>query len=80
MIFKQNKIDGSCEILFSDEEKKIINDKQKIFLDAESFRHFGNVLIKMVADWNINFNDELKSKCSYLKNGEIILIENTPHF
>jgi hypothetical protein len=62
MIFKQNKIDGSCEILFSDEEKKIINDKQKIFLDAESFRHFGNVLIKMVADWNINFNDELKSR------------------
>tara|TARA_R110001599_G_scaffold68789_1_gene193706 strand:- start:474 stop:713 length:240 start_codon:yes stop_codon:yes gene_type:complete len=62
MIFKQNKIDGSCEILFSDEEKKIINDKQKIFLDAESFRHFGNVLIKMVADWNINFNDEFKSR------------------
>jgi hypothetical protein len=62
MIFKQNKIDGSCEILFSDEEKKIINDKQKIFLDAESFRHFGNVLMKMVADWNINFNDELKSR------------------
>ena len=62
MIFKQNKIDGSCEILFSDEEKKIINDKQKIFLDAESFRHFGNVLIKMVAEWNINFNDELKSR------------------
>ena len=62
MIFKKNKIDVSCEILFSDEEKKIINDKQKIFLDAESFRHFGNVLIKMVADWNINFNDELKSR------------------
>ena len=62
MIFKQNKIDGSCEILFSDEEKKIINDKQKIFLDAESFRHFGNVLMKMVADWNINFNDKLKSR------------------
>ena len=62
MIFKQNKIDGSCEILFSDEEKKIINDKQKIFLDAESFRHFGNVLMKMVADWNINFNDQLKSR------------------
>ena len=36
--------------------------EQKIFLDAESFRHFGNVLIKMVADWNINFNDELKSR------------------
>ena len=62
MIFKQNKTDGSCEILFSDEEKKIINDKQKIFLDAESLRHFGNVLMKMVADWNINFNDELKSR------------------
>ena len=60
MIFKQNKEDGSCEILFSENEIKIINEKKKFYLDAESLRHFGNVLMKMVADWNMNFNDELK--------------------
>ena len=59
MIFKQNKEDGSCEIIFSENEIKIINEKKKFYLDAESLRHFGNVLMKMVADWNINFNDEL---------------------
>jgi len=60
MIFKQNKEDGSCEIIFSENEIKIIKEKKKFYLDAESLRHFGNVLMKMVADWNMNFNDELK--------------------
>jgi hypothetical protein len=65
MIFKQNKEDGSCEIIFSDNEKKIINEQQKIFLDAESFKHFSNVLMKMVADWNMYFDDEFKNKTTY---------------
>ena len=60
MIFKQNKEDGSCEIIFSENEIKIIKEKKKFYLDAESLRHFGNVLMKMVADQNMNFNDELK--------------------
>lgn len=59
MIFKQNK-DGSCDIIFSEEEKKIITEKGKIYLTAESLRHFGNNLVKIVAEWNHNFNEELK--------------------
>ena len=58
MIFKQNK-DGSCDIVFSEEEKKIISEKGKIYLTAESLRHFGNNLVKIVAEWNKNFNEKL---------------------
>ena len=60
MIFKQNKKDGSCEIIFTENEIKILNEKKTIYLDAVSLRHFGNTLVKMVAEWNMNFNDELK--------------------
>ena len=44
MEFKQNKKDGSCEIIFSEKEKKIINDKGKLFLSATFLKHFGNYL------------------------------------
>tara|TARA_R100000805_G_C3575659_1_gene80616 strand:- start:485 stop:718 length:234 start_codon:yes stop_codon:yes gene_type:complete len=64
MVFKQNE-DGSCDIIFSEEEKKIILEKGKIYLTAESLRHFGNNLVKIVAEWNKNFNDKLKTTPSY---------------
>jgi hypothetical protein len=61
MIFKQKK-DGSCDIIFSWKELFIIIRKRKLTFSAEGLRHFGNILIKIVADWNINFNEDLKSK------------------
>tara|TARA_R100000458_G_C8225915_1_gene208967 strand:- start:838 stop:1059 length:222 start_codon:yes stop_codon:yes gene_type:complete len=64
MEFKQNKEDGSCEIIFSEKEKKIINDKGKLFLSAVFLKHFGNNLIKIVADWNLNFNEDVKKLIS----------------
>ena len=73
MEFKQNKKDGSCEIIFSEKEKKIINDKGKLFLSATFLKHFGNNLIKIVAEWNINFNEDvqkLTSKTSKMKDIE----------
>jgi len=73
MEFKQNKKDGSCEIIFSEKEKKIINDKGKLFLSATFLKHFGNNLIKMVAEWNINFNEDvqkLTSKSSKMEDIE----------
>ena len=73
MEFKQNKKDGSCEIIFSEKEKKIINDKGKLFLSATFLKHFGNNLIKIVAEWNINFNEDvqkLTSKSSKMENIE----------
>ena len=64
MEFKQNKKDGSCEIIFSEKEKKIINDKGKLFLSATFLKHFGNNLIKLVAEWNINFNEDVQKLTS----------------
>tara|TARA_E500000318_G_scaffold72448_1_gene67099 strand:+ start:3170 stop:3403 length:234 start_codon:yes stop_codon:yes gene_type:complete len=63
MKFNQFK-DGSCDIVFSEEEKKIIVNKGKITLTAESLRHFGNNLVKIVAEFNANFNKELQHKPS----------------
>ena len=59
MIFNQ-KEDGSCNIEFSEEGLKIIAKHKKIFIPAEGLRHFGNALVKMVADWNIHFNEDVK--------------------
>ena len=58
MIFKQYK-DGSCDIEFSKQERKIIQEKGKVTLSAISLRHFGNNLLKIVADFNKNFNKEI---------------------
>jgi hypothetical protein len=60
MIFKQYE-DGSCDIVFSFKEKLLILRKGKIHLSEEALRHFGNTLVKIVADWNIKFNDDIKN-------------------
>tara|TARA_E500000318_G_scaffold106688_1_gene114970 strand:- start:664 stop:894 length:231 start_codon:yes stop_codon:yes gene_type:complete len=59
MKFKQYD-DGSCDIIFSEEEKKIINQDGKIHLTEIFLRHFGNVLMKIVADWQLKFKEENK--------------------
>jgi hypothetical protein len=61
MIFKQYE-NGSCDIEFSKEELKRISKKKSIHLSAESLRHFGNNLVKIVADWQLKFNEEIKNK------------------
>jgi hypothetical protein len=64
MIFKQYE-NGSCDIEFSKEEIKILNEKGKIHLSDEALRHFGNKLVQMVSDWNLKFNEELKNKMTF---------------
>jgi hypothetical protein len=59
MIFKQYE-NGSCDIIFSKEEIKIIKKKQCIHLSDEALRHFGNHLVHVVSQWQIKFNDEVK--------------------
>tara|TARA_R100001591_G_scaffold104534_1_gene112259 strand:- start:309 stop:533 length:225 start_codon:yes stop_codon:yes gene_type:complete len=61
MQFKQKK-DGSCDMIFSWKEIFIIIRKKKLTFTAEGLRHFGNVLIKIVSEWNMNFNKELQTK------------------
>ena len=55
------KEDGSCDIIFEDHEVKIIQEKKKLHLQALTLKHFGNVIAKIVMDWNFNFNDEIKN-------------------
>ena len=57
----RQKEDGSGDIVFTEEEIKIINDNKKIYLSAESLRHFTNRLIKLVADLQFKFKDEIKT-------------------
>jgi|TARA_R110002020_G_C15903524_1_gene741218 hypothetical protein len=64
MNFKQHE-DGSCDWIFSDEEIKIINKNKKLILEAESLKHIGNTLVKIVSDWHQNFNSEIKGKYTY---------------
>jgi hypothetical protein len=51
----QNK-DGSCDIVFSWKEKFILLKKGKLHLPPETLRHFGNTLMKIVIQWNQNFD------------------------
>tara|TARA_R100000008_G_C3547863_1_gene148588 strand:- start:771 stop:1022 length:252 start_codon:yes stop_codon:yes gene_type:complete len=54
--------DGSADIIFEDDEVTILAQKKKLHLDAESLRHFGNVLVKIVSDWNMKFNKDIQQK------------------
>jgi hypothetical protein len=64
MKFKQYD-NGSCDIEFSVKERWLILKKGKIHLSDEALRHFGNNLVKMVSEWNLKFNEEVKNKITY---------------
>jgi hypothetical protein len=70
MIFKQYE-NGSCDIIFSKEEIKIIKKKQVLHLSDEALRHFGNYLVKIVTEWNMKFNPNIK-ELKTQENQEII--------
>jgi hypothetical protein len=64
MIFKQHE-DGSCDIIFSWKERLTLFRKGKLHLSDEMLRHFGNNLVRMVSDWNLKFNEEIKNTNTY---------------
>jgi hypothetical protein len=64
MKFKQYE-NGSCDIEFSFKERWIVLKKGKIHLSDEMLKHFGNSLVKIVADWNLKFNEEIKNKTTF---------------
>jgi len=55
MKFKQYD-NGSCDVEFSWKERFIVLKKGNIHLSDKYLRHFGNHLVKIVADWNLKFN------------------------
>lgn len=61
MKFKQYE-NGSCDIEFSWKERFRLFKKGKLHLSDETLRHFGNNLMKIVIDWQLKFNDDIKNK------------------
>jgi hypothetical protein len=53
------KDDGGCDLVFSDEEIKIINKHKRLRFTPFTFRHFGNVIVEMVARFQLFFDDKL---------------------
>jgi hypothetical protein len=64
MKFKQYN-DGSCDIEFSWKERFILFKKGKLHLSDGNLRHFGNNLVRIVADWQLKFSEEIKNKQTY---------------
>jgi hypothetical protein len=65
MKFKQYD-DGSCDIEFSWKERLILFKKGKLYLSDEDLRHFGNVLVKIVSDWQIKFKEDIANKQTFI--------------
>jgi hypothetical protein len=64
MIFNQKK-DGSCEIIFSEEEIKIITKHKKLHLTQKFLRHFSNTLVKISLEFNKKFNEKTKKVLTF---------------
>ena len=64
MKFKQYE-NGSCDIEFSWKERLLLFKKGKLHLSDEHLRHFGNSLVKIVADWQIKFKKDIANKQTF---------------
>jgi hypothetical protein len=64
MKFKQYE-NGSCDIEFSLKERLTLFRKGKLHLSDENLRHFGNNLVKMVADWQLKFNEDIVNRQTF---------------
>jgi len=74
VIFDQKK-DGSCEIIFSEEEIKIIKKYKKLYLTQEFLRHFSNTLVKMTIEFNKKFDEKTKQLTTF---SDTKIITNKP--
>ena len=67
MIINQLKDkDGSGEIIFNDDEIKIINDNKKILLSAEALKHCTNLFVSLAIECNKNFSKENAELTSHM--------------
>ena len=65
MKFKQYD-NGSCDIIFSWKERLLIFRKGKLHLSDENLKHFGNCLVKIVMDWQLQFNKDVANKQTFI--------------
>tara|TARA_E500000318_G_scaffold108493_1_gene119470 strand:- start:208 stop:441 length:234 start_codon:yes stop_codon:yes gene_type:complete len=67
MIINQLKDkDGSGEIIFNDDEIKIINDNKKILLSPEALKHCTNLFVSLAIECNKNFSKENAQLTSHM--------------
>ena len=64
MKFIQKK-DGSCDIVFSNEEIGVLNKYKKLQLSKESTKHFINNLSNIIFALNENLDEKTKNLMSY---------------
>lgn len=64
MKFNQ-KNDGSCDIVFTDEEIAVLVKYKKLQLPKESTKHFINNLSKIIFEMNDKLDPKLKNLASY---------------
>lgn len=65
MIIRQKK-DATAEILFSEEEIKILNKHKKLELSQEFLKHFMNLFMKVFVDFQKKMDEEHKNLMSYM--------------
>ena len=70
MQFRQYQ-DGSCDIVFNEDEKKIVQERGKLHLSDEGLKKFGNALMRIVSEWQVYFNKETQQ----IANGDDTIIE-----
>lgn len=68
----QNNKDGSAEMIFSEAEIKILNEKKKLFFEPKEMKSFVNHLVHIATQFNMilkdhkdqisHEGDEIKSK------------------
>ena len=67
MIINQLKDkNGSGEIIFNDDEIKMINDNKKILLSAEALKHCTNLFVSLAIECNKNFSKENAQLTSHM--------------
>ncbi len=67
MIINQLKDkDGSGEIIFNDDEIKMMNNNKKILLSAEALKHCTNLFVSLAIECNKNFSKENAKLTSHM--------------
>jgi|TARA_R100000455_G_C6143376_1_gene35585 hypothetical protein len=70
MKIKQNVDTGTAEIIFSWKEIWILIKHRKLKLTAEGLKDFSNILMKIVMEFNANFNEDLQKRTTDMKDGK----------
>lgn len=63
MEFRQFK-DGSCDLIFTDQEIEILNKNKKFTMTAEGLKQFSNNLVNIVGLFTLKFSKKVNQQLS----------------